>query len=216
VEPVDATLGVGRKVATKDVFISADVEADGPIPGPYSMLSFGLCVAATAEGGDFMPADLAQDTLYDELRPISDAFDPAALSVSGLDRERLVETGTHPEGAMTRAAAWVRDVAAAGRPVLVAYPLAYDWLWLYWYFVRYSETGSPFGHSSCLDIKTMYQQKAGVRWSHATKRHMPKALRPRRRHTHHALDDAMEQAQLFVNVWLWDGPERREARPPSQ
>jgi hypothetical protein len=29
-----------------DIYFSADIEADGPIPGPYSMLSFGLAVAA--------------------------------------------------------------------------------------------------------------------------------------------------------------------------
>ena len=33
-----------------DIYISADVEADGPIPGRYSMLSFGLAVAATFDG----------------------------------------------------------------------------------------------------------------------------------------------------------------------
>jgi len=31
-------------MASADIYISIDVEADGPIPGPYSMLSFGFAV----------------------------------------------------------------------------------------------------------------------------------------------------------------------------
>ena len=33
-----------------DVYFSVDVETDGPIPGPYSMLSFALAVAGTFDG----------------------------------------------------------------------------------------------------------------------------------------------------------------------
>ena len=33
-----------------DVYVSADIEADGPIPGPYSMLSLGMCIAGEQDG----------------------------------------------------------------------------------------------------------------------------------------------------------------------
>jgi hypothetical protein len=33
---------------------------------------------------------------------------------------------------------------------------------------------------------------------------MPKHLVAGRRHTHHALDDAIEQGELFANIWEWD------------
>jgi len=33
----------------KEIYVSIDIEADGPIPGPYSMLSIGA-VAFTPEG----------------------------------------------------------------------------------------------------------------------------------------------------------------------
>ena len=36
-----------------DIYISADIEADGPIPGRYSMLALGFSVAATFDGNDF-------------------------------------------------------------------------------------------------------------------------------------------------------------------
>jgi hypothetical protein len=31
-----------RQPRTPEIYLSVDVEADGPIPGPYSMLSFGI------------------------------------------------------------------------------------------------------------------------------------------------------------------------------
>jgi hypothetical protein len=113
--------------------------------------------------------------------------------------------GEDPRAAMTRFAAWVTDVAAGGRPVFVAYPASFDWSWVSAYLVRYSAPGNPFGFSGVLDLKTMYAVKAGVRIGKATKRNMPRALLSDRPHTHHALDDALEQADLFANLMLWPG-----------
>lgn len=190
-----------------DVLISADIEADGPIPGPYSMVSFGLSVAGTYDGVTFTRRDPAASTFYAELRPISDRHDPAALAVSGLDRDRLLREGRDPAEAMSAAARWVREAARAegGSAVFVAYPLGFDWMFLYWYFVRFAEGGSPFGHSRCLDLKTLYAVKAGATVTGSVKRRMPRRLLPDRPHTHHALDDAMEQAELLQNLMAWDG-----------
>jgi hypothetical protein len=187
-----------------DVYISADVEADGPVPGPYSMLSFGLCVAGRFDGTNFEAADPEANTFYVELQPISDDFEPDALAVAGLDRDRLRAEGESPEQAMDRATAWVAEVVGDHRPVLVGYPLEFDWMFLYWYFRRFAAAGSPFGHSSALDMKTMYTVKAKVVLAKATKRHMPKALLSTRPHTHNALDDAIEQAEMFANLFTWD------------
>jgi hypothetical protein len=192
-------------VASVDLYISADVEADGPIPGRYSMLSFGLAVTATFDGTNFETFDPTERTFYAELQPISAEYLESALAISGLDRDRLQRDGEHPSSAMTRAASWVREVTGHYRPVLAAYPAAFDWTFLYWYFVMYADGGSPFEHASVLDIKTMYAIKAGVTLTDAVKPRMPKELLSDRPHTHHALDDAVEQADLFVNVFRWKG-----------
>src|SRR6476659_4276642 len=34
-------MGVCNEIAMSEIYVSTDVEADGPIPGPHSMLSFG-------------------------------------------------------------------------------------------------------------------------------------------------------------------------------
>jgi hypothetical protein len=186
-----------------DVYISIDVEADGPIPGPYSMLSFGLAVAGSFDGARFTASDPAAETFYRELAPISEQYDAEALAVSGLDRDALLRTGVDPATAMASAAAWVRGIGRRGRPVAVAYPLAYDWMWLYWYFIRFAGGRSPFGFSRALDIKTMYARAAGVPVGEATKRNMPAAILSSRPHTHNALDDAIEQAELFQRLFEW-------------
>jgi DNA polymerase III epsilon subunit-like protein len=192
------------EVRCVDVYFSADVETDGAIPGPYSILSFALVYAGRFDGTRFeRPRDFDL-TFYRELKPISDSFDPEALRVNGLDRARLVRSGQAPELAMTEASSWVRQVARSDRPVLVAYPLSFDWSWLYWYFVRFSREGSPFGHSQCFDIKTAIAVKGRMPIGEAGRSNLHQALRSDRAHSHNALDDALEQAEIFAKVFEWE------------
>jgi DNA polymerase III epsilon subunit-like protein len=192
-------------MAKSEVYISLDIEADGPIPGPYSMISFGLAVCGTFDGRTFEPVDPAERTFYAELKPISNDFVPDALAVSGLDRDRLLVEGRDPADAMDAAAAWVAEVTGDADPVVVAYPLGFDWMWLYWYFMRFAAAGSPFSFSRHLDIKTIYATKARTTVARSTKRQMPGYLRAKRPHTHNALDDALEQAELFQKLFRWEG-----------
>ena len=74
-----------------EIYVSADLEADGPLPGPYSMISVGLSVVGDA-GVNF----------YSEVRPISNQWDPEALAVSGLDRDRLLREAPPAEEVMQK------------------------------------------------------------------------------------------------------------------
>lgn len=188
-----------------DVYFSADVETDGPIPGPYSMLSFALVLAGTFDGITFIRASTNSPHYYAELRPISEAFEPEALAINGLDRERLLREGHAPEAAMTDAADWIRENSSGGTPVLVAYPLSFDWTWLYWYFVRFGANGSPFNHSRCFDVKTALSVKGRRPVGASGRDNLPQALLGQTQHTHNALDDAREQAEIFANLFEWNG-----------
>lgn len=188
-----------------DVYFSADVETDGPIPGPYSMLSFALVYAGRFDGQRFERVTDFDNVFYRELRPISTSFEPEALRVNGLDRDRLAREGTEPAAAMTEAASWVWSIAGSAHPVLVAYPLSFDWTWLYWYFTKFGNRGSPFNHSRCFDIKTAFAVKAHLPISEAGRAKMDAFLRPDRPHTHDARDDAIEQAEIFANIFEWRG-----------
>ncbi len=204
-----------RTASTKeervDVYFSADVETDGPIPGPYSLLSFALVYAGRFDGNRLERPEKYSETFYRELKPIAEQFDPEALRINRLDRPKLCLEGSDPAAAMTEAHQWVRQIAGLGRPVLVAYPLSFDWTFLYWYFVRYSRDGSPFNHSSCYDIKTAVAVKARLPIAQSGRAGLANILRPERPHTHHALDDAIEQAEIFANVFDWEGSNGRSS-----
>jgi DNA polymerase III epsilon subunit-like protein len=175
-------------MAKEDVFVSVDVEADGPIPGDYSMISIGAVVAAP-EGATF----------YREIRPISERFVPEALAVSGLDRDRLLREGADPEEAMRDLTAWLGEVSPGRRPVFVGFNATFDWMFVNWYLIHFTGK-NPFGISG-LDIKAYYMGALGKKtWSETTKGKLEKRFLGTAPHTHHALDDAREQAELFLKV----------------
>ncbi len=91
---------------------------------------------------------------------------------------------------------WLKSLP--GRIVFVGYPASYDFMFVYWYLIRFTG-GSPFSHSA-LDIKTfaMAMMKTGYRES--TKKNMPKKWFDALPHSHRALDDALEQGALFCNM----------------
>lgn len=188
-----------------DAYFSADVETDGPIPGPYSMLSFCLVYAGSFDGEKFERPNKYDRVMYRELRPISELYQNEALNVNKLDRERLCREGLSPAFAMTEASQWVKHNSGMASPVLVAYPLSFDWSWLYWYFVRFSADGSPFNHSRCFDIKTALAVKASLPISMAGRSKIHPDLLSKHRHTHNARDDAIAQAEIFANIFEWEG-----------
>src|ERR1043165_4896128 len=76
-----------------DAYFSADVETDGPIPGPFSMLSFALVYAGRFDGKKYTRPEHLDQVFYVELRPISNTFDDEALRINRLDRARLSREG---------------------------------------------------------------------------------------------------------------------------
>jgi hypothetical protein len=101
-----------------------------------------------------------------------------------------------PAVVMPEYAAWLK--ALAGKPVFVAYPAAYDFMFVYWYLIRFTGV-SPFSHSA-LDIKTYAMALLGTEYRQSTKRNMPAEWFDDLPHTHVALDDAKGQGALFCNM----------------
>jgi hypothetical protein len=61
-------------------YIMVDIESDGPIPGDYSMISFGAVLVD----------EHLDKTFYGKLKPISDKYILEALTVSGHSREETL------------------------------------------------------------------------------------------------------------------------------
>jgi hypothetical protein len=177
---------------TDEIYVSTDVEADGPIPGPHSMLSFASAayradktlVSTFSANLETLPGSSGHPDTMAWWKENPKAWDACRLGLES------------PDAAMPRYVAWVKSLP--GKPVFVAYPAAFDFLFVYWYLIRFAGE-SPFSHSA-LDIKTyaMAMLKTGYRES--TKRNMPKRWFDELPHTHVALDDAIEQGALFCNM----------------
>jgi DNA polymerase III epsilon subunit-like protein len=192
-------------VAAQELYVSVDVEADGRVPGPFSLVSLGACAAAVrSPTGEISVLDPAAHTFYRELRPISSDWDPQALEVSGLTREHLETNGVEPARAMTEFAEWVDSLSRQyeANPVFAAYPLGFDWQFTYYYLLVFAKR-SPFGHSAHFDMKTAYALLANSSVRDAVKRNMPRSVLGRRPHTHNALEDAQGQADLLAALLTW-------------
>lgn len=173
-----------------ELYIAFDVEADGPIPGPYSMISLGAAVAGRP--------DL---TFYTEIRPIGDDFVPAALAVSGLDRDRLLREAPSAADAMAALNEWIDGLRSIGKPVFLAAPAVFDGMFVHWYFLRFLGR-SPFaGSGAGIDLRSYWMGLTGGEWTRTHKTEIKRKLGLRGLpHTHHAGEDAAELAQIFAAV----------------
>jgi DNA polymerase III epsilon subunit-like protein len=169
-------------------YVSVDVETAGPNPSQYSMLSIGACMVCDPKR-----------TFYVELQPVNSNFLPSALSISGLSLEKLAQQGLAPAEAMARFEIWAKEQVPEGqRPIFVALNAPFDWMFVNDYFHRYIGH-NPFGHSA-LDLKAFYMGMTGVSWEETAMRRIATRYSNTRKLTHHALQDAVDQARLFQNM----------------
>ena len=178
----------------KEIYVSTDVEADGKIPGVHSMLSLGSAVFS--DEGELL------DTFSVNLETLPGATThpdvmqwwakhPDAWAASRIDAKP-------PHEAMDMYRRWLK--ALPGRPVFVAHPAAYDFMWVYWYLICFGDE-SPFGFSA-LDMKTLAMEKLKLPFRKASKRNMPAEWKEElpTRHTHIAVEDAVEQGMIFYRM----------------
>lgn len=176
-----------------EVFISTDIEANGPIPGAYSMLSFASAaylpnktlVATFSANLETLPGAIADAKTMDWWKTQPEAWNAC--------RQNLQT----PEVAMKQYLAWLK--ALPGKPVFLAYPVTFDFMFVYWYLMRFTGE-SPFSHSG-IDIKTYAMAMLKKPYRESAKKHMPTHwFDPDLPHTHIALDDALEHGTLFCNM----------------
>jgi hypothetical protein len=198
----------------REVYVSVDIEADGPIPGPNSMLSFGAAAFRPDQRTDpkepftlnknVISTFSANLELLDGATPEPDtmawwATQPEAWRAC---RENLLA----PSVAMTRFVAWVNSLpgielgknGVARNAVFVGYPAGFDFTFVYWYVRRFG-LDSPFSFSA-LDIKTFAMGVLGTSFRESVKRNMPQRWFSNKPHTHVAVDDAIEQGHLFMSM----------------
>lgn len=181
-----------RKEEMTEIYISTDVETDGPIPGPHSMLSMGSA-AYTADKTLISTFTANFETLPGAAaHPDTAAWWQTQPQAWAACRSDLQD----PAQAMKRYVEWLG--ALPGKPVFVAYPAGFDFLFVYWYLIRFTGK-SPFSHSA-LDMKSFAMAILKKNYRDSTKRNMPRHWFDPLPHSHVALDDAIEQGALFCNM----------------
>jgi DNA polymerase III epsilon subunit-like protein len=156
-----------------------DIEADGPIPGDFSMISFGAIVVETA----------LDRTFAAQLAPISERWVPEALAVSGFSREQTLAF-PDPKQEMQRFADWLGSLRG-GQLVFVSDNNGFDWQFVNWYFHHFLGK-NPFGFSS-QNLGSLY--KGVVKNMRASFKHLR-----RTKHTHDPLDDARGNAEAMLHL----------------
>jgi hypothetical protein len=158
-------------------YIMVDVESDGPIPGDYSMISFGAVLVNES----------LDQTFYGQLKPISEKFIPEALAVSGFTREDTLSFND-PVQVMTDFKNWIEKVAS-DRPLFISDNNGFDWMFICWYFHHFIGV-NPFGHSS-QNLGSLY--KGMEKDTFKNFKHLRKT-----KHTHHPVDDAKGNAEALL------------------
>ena len=209
----------------KETWFSIDVESSGSVPGLYDLVSIGACEIlrhglSKCTRCDYESADLEHGpcivtsqvshnkhlwdehlrrTFYKEIIPHGGVVDSEATGVHGLTREYLQEHGVDPKIAITQFIDWIVSVAGDTRPVFGSWS-TFDWMWMGYYLEYYGKRYTyPFGPSS-LELKSYYLGLVkGTEWRMTAKGRMPKDDLCGA-HTHNALDDAIEQAEM-VEKW---------------
>jgi hypothetical protein len=160
-------------------YVMVDIEADGPIPGDFSMVCFGAVI---------VEPDLSR-TFYGQLKPISEKYIPEALAVSGFSRTDCLKFDD-PAEVMDAFHCWLVE-NCQGRMTFVSDNNGFDWQFINWYFHHFLGQ-NPFGFSST-NLGSLYkglQRDMFVNFKH---------LR-RTKHTHHPVDDARGNAEALLQM----------------
>lgn len=160
-------------------YIMVDIEADGPIPGDYSMISFGAIIVQPK----------LDTVFYGQLKPISDKWLEDALKVSGFSRMDTLQF-EDPKTVMQKFADWISENCKS-RPIFISDNNGFDWMFICWYFHHFLGK-NPFGFSS-QNLGSLYKgliQNTSENFKHLR-------VTP---HSHHPLDDVKGNAEALITM----------------
>jgi hypothetical protein len=188
------------------IYVSIDIETDGPCPGVHSMRSLGA-VGFDEDGKE-------RGSFLINFEPIPNGLtDPSTMQFWNRNPEAWAKATANPVEpwqAIAQFRGWIESLrrSPSESVVAIAYPAGFDFSFVYFYLLRFGGR-SPLGFS-CLDIKTyamaaleiVTKMPAGYRST--VKKTMPHVwFKDLPKHTHVATDDALEQGLLFFNIRRW-------------
>lgn len=200
-----------------EIHFSLDVEASGPIPGPYWMPSFGICRCDDINVGFkrlLQPLDEAcpdqfvrfyKDDDPEAMRVVAQGtpdfkWDPKLSDENNTDDlyQYYCDNGVHPLDAMHDLKEWMMEQTEnrAYLPVIIGAPATFDFMWLFWYWQYFLEEMPSFGFSG-LDLRSYFMGAHSKPFLGTGKRSYKKHYPCHLPHSHDPLDDAREQGFLW-------------------
>jgi hypothetical protein len=156
-----------------------DIESDGPIPGDYSMVSFGAVIIDNT----------LDKTFYGTLKPISENWIPEALAISKHSRcETLMFD--EPKLVMQIFETWLKKNCKK-KPLFISDNNGFDWQFINWYFHHFLKR-NPFGYSS-INLGSLY--KGIVCDVYKNFKHLRQT-----KHTHNPVSDAIGNAEALLHM----------------
>jgi hypothetical protein len=206
-------------VAKDERYFSIDVEASGPIPGPWWMPSFGVCPTDDLNDGFkalLKPLDvnfplmggIVKDDVPGAMKVVAQGTDGFEWDPEEADEDNCInlydhyaEVGEHPRVAFTNLKYWMheRGRKLGYRAYVVGAPLSFDFMWLYWYYQFVMGEMPEFGFSG-LDMRSYFMGMHGEKGLKANKRRYKKHYPTNIPHTHDPLDDAREQGDIWQQM----------------
>jgi hypothetical protein len=175
-----------------EIYVSTDIETDGPVPGLNSMLSFGSAA--------FLADKTLISTFSANLETLPGAAGhPETMRWWETQPDAWEASRKNPQPPITvmpEYVAWLKGLP--GNPVFVGYPAAFDFMFITYYLYRFAGE-SPFAYSA-LDIKSYAMALMKVDFLDVVKSNMPRRWFDELPYTHVALDDAVSQGALFCNI----------------
>jgi DNA polymerase III alpha subunit (gram-positive type) len=195
------------------LYCCVDVEASGPVPGRYDLVSIG---AVAVEKGRDGVHRITGAPFYAELQPQGGAHDPKAMAVHGITVEHLVAHGLPLQEALRRLGAWADALRGRRRPVFVGHNAPFDWAYL---SHSYDVAGipNPFGWKA-LDTKALAMGVLDLDWFDTNKEVLAELLpdlgAQDERLAHRADYDALYQARILCG--LLNHPRRKDVAPRAR
>jgi len=176
-----------------EVYVSVDIESDGPCPGLNSMLQLGA--VAFDEWGKEL------DSFQRNLELLPEATQNASTMEWWSGRQNVYDATrvdtVSPQMAMKAMDSWLLTLGA--RPVFVAYPAGFDFTFVYWYMHKFIG-GCRFGFQA-LDLKSYASAVLSRGFKNTVKSKMPAHwFEGLPEHNHVAVDDAREQGMLYFRM----------------
>ena len=185
-------------------YVVCDIEADGPIPGPHSMLSLGA-VAVNKNGEqlgefeiNFLPLENAKPHPLTIKWFITKA--PEAL-------EYTKHNQISPKEGMNKFGDWLLTLPTPR--VMAAHPAPLDFMWINWYMQTFLSDRLkppftiPFFDSkgqTAFDIKSYAAAVLHKDYREVNRDDYNLEMHDNSKHSHKAIEDAREYAQLLIKL----------------